>query len=275
MKICRKAEISNIVDFLFLQLDNVTFPLKTSTIVNFFKNIYKLQIIKYSEYAAAKNTSINDVSKLFCTDNARIIFVPQDNSYYIYYNDTMPKPRCRWNIIHELAHLYLGHAITKAKASILNLDIPQDKLDEMEHEANYFTSCCVSPYVAVIGLSCYYDMYRLEGYYTILRAFFGLSKESSYYVAKKFSQLTSFGIKSIDLIPYQRYLNERISTFPKNIFTSYGLLKYQEEIPKVCTYIANKVIYQKYEIWKFTSVGDILEVMLAKTYTDWKQNSVG
>ena len=62
------------------------------------------------------------------------------NKEYIYYDDSVQESRKRWTILHEIAHLVLGHKIN----SLLSC---QDEryLQETEAEANYFAKYALAP----------------------------------------------------------------------------------------------------------------------------------
>lgn len=269
----RKAEISLLVDYLFIQMKNFTFPLKVSYLLKFFRKYYNIKLITFSEYANISGKTMSETAEFFCTNNARIVYIPECNTYCIYYNDTMPHNRCRWNIIHELAHLYLNHAVTKLNAEIDGIQLSTDEYKEMEEEANYFTSCCLTPYAVIVSLSCYYNMIRFKGFYTISRTFFGLSKEASYYTSKKLSTLRNFNLNIQSFQPYERYLKYIITTYPQYIFSSRSLLKYQNEIPGIRHIICKKKLNEEYNAhyWEFYSVGDVIEIMLKKEYIKWNQ----
>lgn len=271
--IYRKAEISLIVDFLFKQMKNFTFPLKVSDLLKFFRKYYKIKLVKFSEFATISGKTISETEKKFCTKDARIIYIPEFNTYFIYYNDTMPNNRCRWNIIHELAHLYLNHAVIKLTAEMNYDELSTEEYTEMEEEANYFTSCCLTPYAVIVGLSCYYKMIRFKGFYTISRTFFGLSKEASYYTSKKLTTLRNFNLNMQSFQPYENYLKYIITTYPQDIFSSRSLLKYQKEIPGIRHIISQKKLNETFNAhyWEFYSVGDVVEIMLKKEYIKWNQ----
>lgn len=271
--IYRKAQIFLIVDSLFKQMTEFTFPLKVNDLLKFFRKYYNIKIIKFTDFASISGKTLSKTATFFCTNNARIIYDPRSNTYYIYFNDTMPKNRCRWNIVHELSHLYLNHVITKINAVNSDIELPETAYNEMEEEANYFTSCCLAPYPVIISLSCYYKMIHFKGYYTILRTFFGLSKEASYYIAKKLSPLKNFYLDKQALQPYKKYLIDILDTYPQDLFSSPSFLKYQEEIPRIMHIINQKKLNKKFtaHYFEFYTVEDIIEIMLKKESIKWNQ----
>lgn len=269
MTISRKKEISTIVDYLFTQMVDFSFPLKVNDLLKFFLKFYKIKIIKFSEFASIARISLPETAEIFCTNNARIIYDPKETTYYIYYNDNMPKNRCKWNIIHELAHMYLDHPITLLNIKDNEFEIPLSIYEEMEEEANYFTSCCLTPYAAFIGLSCHYNMANFYGYYTIARTFFGLSQEAAYYTADNFSKLKEFNLTKQSFQPYENSLKYIIDTYKKDVFDTPILLKYQKEIPKIREIINhNKEQNEQYHMhyWQFSSVSDVMNANAKQEY---------
>lgn len=263
MKASRTFEITQLAESLLTQIDSPIFPLKASNLIKLLQKSYTIKLIKFSEFAETANMSLEEVYKLFCTRNARIIFDAKAQIYYIYYNDTMCKERCRWNIIHELAHLILGHCQKAQKVSTLGLMLSDDDCATLEKEANYFTSYCLAPYPLIMFLAAHYGLLNFNGYYIFARSVFKLSKEASYYLANTLSKRTHTQITTKSFEPFIDFIFDFVSTFPQYSITCITMQKYLDEIPYIKHIIDQKqkgIAYNKrLEYW---TIGEILEDML-------------
>lgn len=69
------------------------------------------------------------------------VTVIQDVQWYIVYDDTQSKQRCRFTIAHELGHILLGHTLKNGRhARTFDLSKP-----EIETEADVFASRLLAP----------------------------------------------------------------------------------------------------------------------------------
>jgi hypothetical protein len=272
MKIYRKQEIFLLVDSMYKQIGKCQFPVSINFLNSFFSRFYNIKYIKYSDLMSSTNKDFEGICTTLKTKDARIIFDSSENTYYIYYNDFMPKTRCRWNILHELAHLYLGHAIVELRALNLGLNIPDSKQKDFEAEANFFVKCCVAPYAVVVGLACFYEQIYDEGFYTILRVFFGLSKESSFYIATNLSQLKYFGLTSKHFVPYISYLREKLELFPKGSLNNNSIFRYYYEFYRTEYNIMQTTSLNQKDSWEFVSVEEILAVLRSEYEVAWSNS---
>lgn len=68
--------------------------------------------------------------------------------YFIVYDDTQSKGRCRFTIAHELGHIFLGHLLTGIKETRAVVS----KRPIIEQEADLFASRLLSPTCVLWGL---------------------------------------------------------------------------------------------------------------------------
>lgn len=274
MKTYRKQEIFLLVDSMYKQIGMSKFPVSIKFLNLFFSRFYNIKYVKYSDLMRSTGKDFNSICKMLKTQDARMIYDSSENIYYIYYNDFMPKPRCRWNIVHELAHLYLGHAIIELNAINLGLRTTKKQQEDFEAEANFFAKCCLAPYAVVIGLACYHGQIHNEGFYTILRVFLGLSKESSFYIATNLSKLKKFGLTSKDFMPYLTYLKEKLELFPKGSLDNNSILRYKYEFYNTEYAIAHSSGAPQHNSWEFVSVEEILSVLRSEYEVSWSKSFI-
>ena len=274
MKTSRKQEIFLLVNSMYSQIGRSQFPVTIKFINLFFSRFYNIKYIKYSDLMRSSNQDLAGVCRMLKTQDARIIYDSSKNIYYIYYNDFMPKSRCRWNIVHELAHLYLGHAIIELNALNLGLKTTSKQQEDYETEANFFVKCCLAPYAVVVGLACYHEQIHSEGFYTILRVFLGLSKESSFYIATNLSKLKKFGLTTKDFMPYLSYLKEKLELFPKGSLDNNSIWRYKYEFYHTEYTITHSSDVLQYNSWEFVSVEEILSVLRSEYEVSWSKSFI-
>lgn len=240
----RQKYISNLVSTISSTSNILSFPIKINPVMRCAKKhcCNNLYFIKYTDFASSLGTSIEGAKLQLYSNDGRIMYDNSTNKTYIYYNDTHPKYRIRWNISHELGHLFLNHIHEKLKASKHNLNLSKLRLSEMEEEANYFAKMLIAPLPVVVQFLSYYKLNTFEGTYTILRSIFHLSQEASYYYALQMvkEQRIKFDIKTVEpFIPF-------ITNFIKNYnYNAMNILKqkYIPEIPYVQKRILNKKLF--------------------------------
>ena len=118
----RYEEIKNTVADLFVQLDISCTP------ISGFEIAKKLGIIVIP-YSAKK-----DEQKLMKTSKDGFCYETRDGVMYIFYNDDMCDERINWTILHEIAHLVLGHT---------------EHCSLAEAEANFFAKYAIAPPVLI------------------------------------------------------------------------------------------------------------------------------
>jgi len=271
MRTSRKIEVTQLAENILSQIASQKFPLKASTLIKVLRKSYTIKLIKFSEFVETSNMTLEDVYKLFCTKDARIIFDADAQIYYIYYNDAMCKERCRWNIIHELAHLILGHCQKAHKATALGIMLCGDDYADFEEEANYFTRYCLAPSPLLLFLAAHYRILNFNGYYIFARSVFKLSKEASYYIALDISERNHSQVTQKSFEPFIEFIAEFTSIYPQDSITCLTMQQYLDEIPYIKHIIEQKQKnYVKNKDLEYWTVGEILQSMcneLAEQYS--------
>ncbi len=70
--------------------------------------------------------------------------------WYIVYNDSCSKQRCRFTVAHELGHIFLGHELEKRNRLTKTF---KQSLSYAEQEANIFASRLLAPACVIWALS--------------------------------------------------------------------------------------------------------------------------
>lgn len=102
-----------------------------------------LNIAKSAGIKTAKNSTVN----LLLPNESGASFI-YNEQWYIIYDDTASRQRCRFTIAHELGHIFLGHKLKR--------DCPIQLFDKSEptaeQEANIFASRLLAPACVIWGL---------------------------------------------------------------------------------------------------------------------------
>lgn len=73
------------------------------------------------------------------------IYDPDTETYSIIINEKAePYGRIRWTVVHELAHIVLGH-LSNSKTSIVKWQLSEEEYNDMEQEAHIFAGEVLSP----------------------------------------------------------------------------------------------------------------------------------
>ena len=107
----RQKYINNLVSTISSTSNILSFPIKINPVMRCAKKhcCNNLYFIKYTDFASSLGTSIEGAKLQLYSNDGRIMYDNSTNKTYIYYNDTHPKYRIRWNISHELGHLFCYH----------------------------------------------------------------------------------------------------------------------------------------------------------------------
>ena len=241
MKTSRQEYINNLVATISSTSNILSFPIKINPVMRYAKKhcCNNLYFIKYTDFASSLGTTIEGAKLQLYSNDGRIMYDNSTAKTYIYYNDTHPKYRVRWNISHELGHLFLNHIDEKLKADKHNLGLSKLRLSEMEEEANYFAKMLIAPLPVVAQFIYHYKMNTFEGAYTILRSIFQLSKEASYYYASQIvkEQKINFDIKTVE--PFIPFINYFVKNYGHNVMKIVKE-RYTPEIPYIKSRILNK-----------------------------------
>ncbi|KPI54795.1 hypothetical protein KW95_01595 [Clostridioides difficile] len=98
-----------------------------------------MKVYSYEEFAKLIRKDIDFIIEKY--DKQGFVFwSKRDNTFVICYNTYYPFHSIRWTLIHELAHIFLGHA---TKTNVLKLHSKSNKLFEVEAET--FTKYILCP----------------------------------------------------------------------------------------------------------------------------------
>lgn len=211
---CKKELINAQAHSLLLAADVSDFPLSIAPIMKAMKIMlgYRLIFVTYSTLAEAKHTDIDGICLDMASNDARVIYDSAQDIFYVYYNDTLPKSRVKWNIIHELAHIYLGHTAEKLSIISNGRKISKARSQQIEEEANLFTRCILAPDYLVAQLIYHYSQNSLLGTYVILRSFYRLSQQASYYYACYLTKAPVLHVDKKLIAPFLPYLQRIVDS---------------------------------------------------------------
>lgn len=111
----------------------------------------KISELPVSLTTIARNSSVkviknSDANELQPDESGISLLIGTE--YFIVYDDTQSKGRCRFTIAHELGHIFLGHLLIDSKgARIFDTSRPQ-----IEQEADVFAARLLAPACVLWGL---------------------------------------------------------------------------------------------------------------------------
>lgn len=98
------------------------------------------KIITYKEFAQKINKPLDYILKMY-DEKGFVFWSNLENCFIVCYNSDLPISVCRWTLMHEVAHIILGH-VQPTNPTIIN--ISQSQLLRFEHEANVFVQYILS-----------------------------------------------------------------------------------------------------------------------------------
>lgn len=101
--------------------------------------------LPYTQYARSIGESLDSITKIYGHDGFTF-WNRQDNKFYICYNDFLPPVVVRWTIMHEIAHIVLGH-VTPDQPVLTRIRLMSHPL--MEKEADGFTRRVLCPSIVL------------------------------------------------------------------------------------------------------------------------------
>ncbi|HGS9339272.1 TPA: ImmA/IrrE family metallo-endopeptidase [Clostridioides difficile] len=102
-----------------------------------------MKVYSYVDFAKLIRKDIDFIIEKY--DKQGFVFwSKRDNTFVICYNTYYPFYSIRWTLMHELSHVFLGHA---TKTNILKLHSKSNKLFEVEAEA--FTKYILCPHTVL------------------------------------------------------------------------------------------------------------------------------
>ena len=148
----RKLQIKKAVLFVLQHGNIYELPVKIKSIARSFSNI---RLISYSKHMKKTGISYEKMKVFTKTDDACTDYYADSNMYYIYYNDIdsniVKVNRYRWNIAHELGHIFLNHHIANRKTRIFRCSLSSEEYNLLEREADYFAQLILVPHAALAG----------------------------------------------------------------------------------------------------------------------------
>lgn len=129
-----------------------SFPVEPKAII---KEI-GFNLLSYSEIAKLKGTTISEVCRKTRSNAAIALYDKKD--CYILYNNTRDENYMRFSLMHEIAHIYLGHLSDFEKTKIIPASVDlKSKLspkeyDVLENEADAFSRNVLLPVGKIIHL---------------------------------------------------------------------------------------------------------------------------
>lgn len=139
------------------------FPFSAIKVVREFTDIC-CHSFKYAQSHNSPIYSFGSESAVILELNGRLI---------LFFDDTKNKYHCRYSILHEFAHLYLGHPIMTTLQPLSSQD--KEAYGNYEIEANYFVAQLVMPFQLLLAL----DKKGYDINANFLQRNFGVSKEAA------------------------------------------------------------------------------------------------
>lgn len=164
----RYDQIESAVTNMFINHDIRNIPIDCFEIASKMNVILK-PFSRLSERGLAEAMKISEDGFYILVDNEGVEPFKY-SQWYIFYNDSMPKMRIRFTIMHELGHIVLDHT---------------EMSDLAEIEANFFASYALAPPPLVHEI-------HVEDYLDIARAF-NVSRQCAYYSFKNYKNWLNFG----------------------------------------------------------------------------------
>lgn len=177
----RYEEIKNTVADLIERLVIITFPLDIFDICRQLG----IKLVRYSDIPISQRSTL----KLGSEDALHVLWELSKGvfEYTIYYNDDLPAQRTRFSLVHEIAHIILGHL---------------EHSDLAESEANFFAAYLLAPPPLI-------DYLKISDY-TELAVKFNLSYTCAFNSMQRYIKWKSYGSNVIK--PYERKIIEAFKT---------------------------------------------------------------
>lgn len=160
------------------------------------------QIYTYEEFATLIHRSVHDLIKRYENDGFAF-WSGHDDSFVICYNASLPFSICRWTLLHEIAHIYLGHISSETP---LLLRIRTEDRPLFEREAQGFARRVLCP--SIVLHSC-----RAFEPEQIMRLC-GISREAAGYRSEYIKKLEAHG--KFNLNPLERRVSKMFAPFVRS-----------------------------------------------------------
>lgn len=176
-------------------------PVRTKAILNnLIDTTLHFQVSTYQKYAEDegwKPTPLN-FRRHFKSLDGKIIFLPKEKLYVLFYNSDRLAERKKWTIAHELGHYFCGHLLQNYLTPPASPEAAKQREQEQEAEANRFARCLLAPPWLLVEAAGRYGRKDVVAFYALCRCIFRLSQEASYFVARNTaSTFREYGIHSL------------------------------------------------------------------------------
>ena len=117
-------------------------PIPVKAIAKTFNRF--IRVIPYSRQMKENGLSLNEMIAQSKTEDAYTDYDAISGRYIIYYNDITPAKiksnRYRWNIAHELGHIFLNHHKIYKTTRLFRCELSDAEYDLLEDEADRFAA---------------------------------------------------------------------------------------------------------------------------------------
>ena len=177
-------------------------PVRTKAILDgLIDTTLNFQVSTYQKYAQDEGwepTPLNMILR-FKSIDGKIIFLPEDHLYILFYNSKRMAERKKWTIAHELGHYFCDHLLQNYITPPTSPDAAKQRELDQEAEANRFARCLLAPPWTLIEAAGRYGRKDVMAFYALCRYIFHLSKEASYFVAHSAaSTFQAYGLHSLN-----------------------------------------------------------------------------
>lgn len=122
--------------------------------------------LKLAEKYACSVHTVGELSSVLDIDRNNIISGKDadvffyNNQYKIIFNELMSShERMNWTIMHEIAHIYLGHLVEFGETGLLRETLSDREYNVLEREADIFTSEVLAPKIVLNKMNIRYYKY--------------------------------------------------------------------------------------------------------------------
>jgi len=143
-----RYKVTNEKALLFLLQYRVsTLPIHPNEIIKELK----CSIKTYRHYTKKLDCTVQDISEACGSIDGYSIYDENKQKYKIIYNDEIvSEERIRFTLMHEIAHIYLGHFIDFEQTKLCRGGLYEDDLEVLDKEANHFASKVLAPEIVLL-----------------------------------------------------------------------------------------------------------------------------
>lgn len=131
--------------------NKIVLPIPVKAIAKSFKE--SIRVITFSRLMKDFGLSLDEAIAQCNTDDAYTDFDANSGTYIIYYNDITPSKissnRYRWNIAHELGHIFLNHHTNWQQTKLFRSKLSDKEYRQLENEADRFAAYLLVPHILI------------------------------------------------------------------------------------------------------------------------------